>query len=79
MTQNFIEWFGWYGMAAIVLSYALVSFSLLEATSIWYQLLNVTGALGIVVISYRKRAYQPAVLNVIWVLIALAAIANILF
>ena len=77
--KKFIEVFGWYGTIAIVLAYALVSFSVLEATNIWYQLLNGTGALGIVVVSFHKKTYQPGVLNLIWTLIALVAIANILF
>jgi hypothetical protein len=74
----YIEIFGWYGMIAIVLAYALVSFSILESTSIYYQLLNATGALGIVTISLYKQAYQPAVLNIVWILIALVAIVNII-
>ncbi|MDP2703765.1 MAG: hypothetical protein Q8P01_00870 [bacterium] len=77
--KKFIEIFGWYGTGAIVLAYALVSFSVLQPTDIIYQLLNVTGALGIGAISFYKRAYQPGVLNVIWTLIALVAILKILF
>lgn len=77
--KEFIELFGWYGMIAIVLGYALVSFSFLQPTDIIYQLLNGTGALGIVTVSFYKKAYQPAVLNIIWTLIALIAIINILF
>jgi len=78
MKKNLIEIFGWYGTAAIVLSYILVSFSFLSANSIWYQLLNVTGAVGIVTISLYKKAYQPAILNIIWTLIAIIAIISIL-
>ncbi|MCX6786672.1 MAG: hypothetical protein NTU85_02570 [Candidatus Kaiserbacteria bacterium] len=78
MNKSFIEILGWYGMAAIVLAYALVSFSFLATNSIWYQLLNGTGAVGIVVVSLDKKAYQPGVLNIIWALIAVIAIFNIL-
>jgi hypothetical protein len=78
MKKNLIEVFGWYGMAAIVLAYALVSFSFLSADSIWYQLLNGTGAVGIVVVSLYKKAYQPGILNIIWTVIAVIAIFNIL-
>jgi hypothetical protein len=78
MKKTFIEIFGWYGTVAIVLAYALVSFSVLSSGSIWYQLLNGTGALGIVAVSLYKKDYQPGVLNIIWVLIALIAIFNIL-
>ena len=77
--KTFIELFGWYGMVAIVLAYALVSFSFLQPTGIVYQLLNITGSLGIIAVSFYKRAYQPGVLNVIWILIALAAILRMLF
>jgi len=75
----FVEVFGWYGMVAIVVTYALVSFSIMAPTSVWYQVLNGTGALGIVIVSFCKRAYQPGVLNVIWTLIAIAALLKIIF
>jgi hypothetical protein len=77
--KEFIELFGWYGTGAIILAYALVSLSVLEPTDLVYQLLNVTGALGVLGISIYKRAYQPAVLNVVWTLIALVAIMKVLF
>jgi hypothetical protein len=77
--KKFIELFGWYGMLAIVLAYALISFSVLQPTNIVYQVLNGTGAFGIVLVSFYKRAYQPGVLNILWTLIALVAIARILF
>ena len=70
------ETIGWYGTVAIVLAYALVSFGFVPATSIGYQVLNGTGALGIVYISFKKKAYQPGVLNVIWAVIAAIAIAR---
>ncbi len=78
MKKNLIEIYGWYGTIAIVLAYILVSFSFLSADSIWYQLLNGTGAIGIVVVSLYKKAYQPGILNIIWTLIAIIAIINIL-
>ncbi len=77
--KYFSEILGWYGAAAIVLAYALVSFSILEPTSAWYQLLNGTGAFGMVVVSFAKKAYQPGVLNIIWAVIAIVALVKILF
>lgn len=76
--KKFIELFGWYGTVAIVSAYALVSFSVLQPTDITYQILNGTGALGIVSVSFHNQAYQPGVLNIIWTLIALIAIFKIL-
>lgn len=73
-----IEVLGWYGTVAIVGAYALVSFSMLSADSLVYQMLNGTGAIGIVAVSMHKRAYQPAVLNAIWTCIAAIAIVNLL-
>lgn len=67
------EIIGWYGTAAIVSAYALNSFGFVEANSLIYQILNGSGALGIVYISLKKKAYQPGVLNIIWLVIAVAA------
>lgn len=77
--DKLIELFGWYGTITIILAYALISFSLLAPTSLWYQLLNGTGALGIVAVSFHKKTYQPCVLNIIWAIIALVAIGKIVF
>lgn len=66
-------------MFAIILAYAFVSFDVIKAESIIYQLLNFTGAIGIVIISLVKKAYQPATLNIIWTIIALFALLKIVF
>jgi len=78
MKNKLIEFFGWYGTVAIIAAYALTSFGLLSSDNIWYQILNGTGAIGIVILSFNKKAFQPAVLNIIWTVIALIAIAKIL-
>jgi hypothetical protein len=41
-----------------------------------YQLLNLTGALGIILISALKGVKQSVTLNVFWALIALVALVN---
>ena len=74
-TKKFIEEsIGWYGTVAIISAFALVSFEILPATNLIYQVLNGTGALSIVYISFKKKAYQPGVLNIIWAIIATVAI-----
>lgn len=70
---------GWYGTAAILGAYALNSFGVISASSAAYQLLNLTGALGIIAISLRKNVMQSVVLNVIWGVIALVALARLFF
>ncbi len=68
------EIIGWYGVLAILTAYGLINFNILTSTNLIYQFLNLTGALAIVYISFKKKAYQPAILNIIWVLIAVVAI-----
>lgn len=73
------EIIGWYGTIAIILAYALLSFDFLGAKSLLYQILNATGALGIVYISFKKKDYQPGVLNIVWAFIASIALLQIIF
>lgn len=77
--KKFLEIFGWYCAAAIVGAYALLSFSIIQSNSVLYQLLNLTGAVGIVAVSLAKKAYQPATLNIIWTVIAAIALIKLLF
>ena len=74
--RRFIEIFGWYGTCALLTAYALVSFSVLEGDSLPYQLLVISGCAGIVAVSLYKKTYQPAVLNIVTILIGLAALAR---
>lgn len=79
MNKNLLnEIIGWYGMAAILGAYFLVSFGYLPTSGIFYQILNLTGAVGVAYISFMKKAKQPALLNVVWAIIALAAITRMI-
>lgn len=75
--QLWAEIVGWYGTIAIVLAYVLVSFDIVSAKGTIYQLLNLTGALGIVVIATVKKVRQPLYLNIFWAIIALVALVRI--
>ena len=78
-TSNLLyEIVGWYGTVAIISAYALNSFNFMSATNPWYQILNGTGAVGIVLISLKKKAYQPATLNAIWTVIAIIGLIQIM-
>jgi len=72
------ELLGWYGVIAILLAYAMLSFGAISSDNFIFQILNGTGALGIVYVSIKNRDYQPVVLNIIWAIIALIAIVNII-
>lgn len=79
MNKNFwLEALGWYGTVAIIAAYGLVSFAIIPPSSVWFQLLNATGAIGIIVVSYRKRVMQSVWLNAFWLAIALFAIGAML-
>jgi ABC-type multidrug transport system permease subunit len=69
-TPRFAEIAGWYGMLAILLAFALSSFSVLEATSLPYQLINASGAIGLMLIAYYKGVMQNVILNAVWLAVA---------
>lgn len=64
---------------AILGAYALLSFGILSSNDLFYYVLNLTGGIGIIIDAFSKRDYQPGVLNVIWSVFTVVAIARILF
>lgn len=79
MNRKIAEVLGWYGAIVIVLAYALVSFNAIPADGWIFQLLNLTGAAGIIVISVIKGVRQSVALNIFWAIIALVAIIRLVF
>lgn len=77
MNEVVIDIIGWYGIVAVLLAFALTSWGVIPQGWI-SNLLNFTGAIAIVVQTAWRGVYQPAVLNVIWTLIALAAMIRLL-
>lgn len=69
---------GWYGALATLSAYMLISFAILKPLDVKYQFLNLTGSIGLGLICYYKRTYQPLFVNIVWGIIALLAIANII-
>lgn len=74
-----VEIIGWYGAIAILLAYILVSFEFITASGAIFQLLNLTGAIGIIIISIYKNVVQSVVLNIFWAGIAIVAILRLFF
>jgi hypothetical protein len=70
------EFLGWYGAVAILGAYALVSFRRIRPDGAIYQLLNLTGALGIMAISAAKGVTQSVILNACWAGIAFVALVR---
>lgn len=69
---------GWYGILAILAAYVLVSFTLISSDSLLFQLLNLTGAIGVMIISTYKKVVQSIVLNIFWAAVAVIAIIRII-
>lgn len=74
-----VEIAGWLGALAIILAYALVSFDIISPNSTTYQILNITGAGGLVVISLYKNVKQAVLLNIFWAAVAGLALVHIIF
>ena len=77
--MNSHVWFeaiGWLGAAALLVAYALVSYRKLEGHSTVYQLLNIVGSLLLAANTIFYRAYPSSFVNLIWMGIAVFAVAN---
>ncbi len=70
---------GWYGMCAMILAYALVSLNILKADGLAYQLLNITGGAGLLIVAESKHVIQSVIANLFWVLIGSVILFRILF
>lgn len=77
MKNKLFETIGWIGMVMILTAYALVNFHILSVDSITYQLLNIIGSFGIILVSYLRRNYQPMVLNIVWIIIGVISLVKI--
>jgi hypothetical protein len=67
---------GWYGTIAILAAYALSTFAVLHTADRCYQLLNITGALGVAWVCWHKRTWQAFWLEAVWGCIGLVALAR---
>lgn len=72
------ETIGWAGSLSIIGAFMLVSYEIIEPRSITFQLMNFTGATAVATISFYKNAYQPAVLNAVFGLVAVIILLQIL-
>jgi hypothetical protein len=76
--NTFTEACGWYGMSALILAYGLVSFEVIQGNGIAYQLLNLSGGIGLMIVAAAKNVLQSVLLNVFWTIIGIVAILRIL-
>jgi hypothetical protein len=74
----FIETIGWIGAAEVIIAYALNSSGTLESDSVIFQVLNLTGAVFLIVNTWVNKAYPSMAINIIWTIIAIAALIRII-
>ncbi len=72
--MSIIEIIGWIGTVLIVGSYFLNINGKIKSSSIPYILSNLLGGILFSIYTYAHRTYPNMVVNVVWVIIAIAAL-----
>lgn len=73
-----IDILGWVGSIEVVAAYALNSSQRIKSDSLTFQLLNLTGAVFLIINSIYKQAYPFTFINSVWTVIAIVAIIGIM-
>ncbi len=73
----FIDILGWIGSVEVIAAYGLNSYQKIKSDSLIFQLLNLTGAIFLIINSIHKEAYPFTFINTVWSIIAMVAIAGI--
>lgn len=72
-----IDILGWIGSIEVVAAYGLNSSQRITSDSLTFQLLNLTGAIFLIINSIYKQAYPFTFINSVWTIIAIVAIIGI--
>ncbi|MER7367465.1 hypothetical protein ACI2LC_21155 [Nonomuraea wenchangensis] len=68
---------GWAGAAVLLAAYALVSSGRIQGDGLTYQLMNLFGAVGLMVNSAWSAAWPSAGLNLVWAAIGVVALVKL--
>lgn len=71
-----IDIVGWTGSGLVVLAYGLVSTNRLKGNSVIYQLINLMGAIFLLINTVYFGAYPSSFTNIVWITIAMVAIVR---
>jgi hypothetical protein len=69
--------FGWTGAILFLLAYGLLSLGVLSVSGHAFHLMNVLGAVGMIIEGMVHRTIPVILLNISWLLIALIALARL--
>ncbi|HNR74671.1 MAG TPA: hypothetical protein PKH83_06595 [Cyclobacteriaceae bacterium] len=75
--EAWITALGWIGSVAVIAAYALNSLQKIKSNSTGFQLLNLTGAVLLIINSIFKEAYPFTFINSVWAVIALVSLFRI--
>jgi hypothetical protein len=76
--RKLIDFLGWYGMVAILIAYILLTYGYLTTQSASWQVLNLTGSVGLAINSIARKALPEFWLNGIFALVAITGLYQIL-
>ncbi len=68
---------GWIGSLEVIAAYGLNSYQKIKSDSLMFQILNLTGAVFLIINSVYKEAYPFTFINTVWAVIAIVAIVQI--
>ncbi|GAA1750121.1 hypothetical protein ABZ917_38575 [Nonomuraea wenchangensis] len=68
---------GWAGAAVLLSAYALVSSGRIQGDGLTYQVMNLFGAVGLMVNSAWNAAWPSAGLNLVWAAIGVVALVKL--
>ena len=70
---------GWIGAVSLIGAYMLVSSGVVSAQSYTYQIMNIIGGGGLLVLGLTRKAYPSVATNIMWVVIGIIAITGLIF
>jgi hypothetical protein len=68
---------GWVGSFEILLAFGLNTYQKIDSKSVLYLILNLTGGTFLIIYSFYYSAYANTFINVIWVIVAIIALARL--
>ncbi|GAA3119296.1 CBU_0592 family membrane protein [Streptosporangium carneum] len=72
----FVDLLGWAGAALMLYGYAMVSSSRMAGDGMPYQIVNLVGAIALMINTAYHSAWPSAILNVVWGVIGLVAVTR---
>lgn len=74
---KWVDILGWIGSLEVIAAYALNSLQKIKSDSVIFQVLNLTGAILLIINSVYNAAYPFTFINTVWALVALIALIRI--